>query len=280
MPDEPKAGGQAQVLAQMAEDAHRLIRSTDGRTYAVPRLGPNIAVPLASKGGTSLRARLAASLRRRTGKVASASTLADAITVLEGEAAELDPQPVWLRVGRHQDAVLVDMGTETGQCIRISPGSWSVEAQSPVIFRRSELTHPLPEPQRGGTLDPLRAQINLSDDDYRLAVGWVVAAYLAGIPHPILLVQGEQAPPSRTWSAACSPWSTRSPPPTANPRPTSANGRSSPASPGRSASTTSPRSRTGCRTPCARASPATRSCRGPCTPTRTSWCSRSSGSSP
>ena len=192
MPDEPKAGGQAQLLAQMAEDAYRLVRSADGRTYAVPRLGPGIAVPLASRGGNGLRARLAASLRRRTGKVAAASALADAITVLEGEAAELDPQPVWLRVGRHQDAVLVDMGTETGQCIRIRPGSWSVEAQSPVIFRRSELTHPLLEPQRGGTLDPLRALINLSDDDWRLAVGWVVAAYLAGIPHPILLVQGEQ----------------------------------------------------------------------------------------
>ena len=192
VPDEPKAGGQAQLLAQMAEDAYRLVRSADGRTYAVPRLGPGIAVPLASRGGNSLRARLAASLRRRTGKVAAASALADAITVLEGEAAELDPQPVWLRVGRHQDAVVVDMGTETGQCIRIRPGSWSVEAQSPVIFRRSELTHPLPEPQRGGTLDPLRALINLSEDDWRLVVGWVVAAYLAGIPHPILLVQGEQ----------------------------------------------------------------------------------------
>ncbi len=89
----------------MAEDTYRLIRSADGRTYAVPRLGPSIAVPLASKGGNSVRAKLAASLRRRTGKVASASALSDCINVLEGEAAELDPQPVHLRVGRHQDAV-------------------------------------------------------------------------------------------------------------------------------------------------------------------------------
>ena len=38
----------------------------------------------------------------------------------------------------------------------------------------------------------LRELINLPEEDYRLAIGWVVAAYLTGIPHPILLVQGEQ----------------------------------------------------------------------------------------
>ena len=188
--EEPK--GQAQLLVQMAEDTYRLIRSTDGRTYAIPRLGPSIAVPLAAKGGNSVRAKLAASLYRRTGKVASSSALSDCINVLEGEAAELDPQPVHLRVGRHGEAIVVDMGTETGQRLTITPGGWSIEADSPVIFRRSELTHPLPEPVRGGTLDGLRALINLSDDDYRLAVGWLVAAYFTGIPHPILLIQGEQ----------------------------------------------------------------------------------------
>ncbi len=34
--------------------------------------------------------------------------------------------------------------------------------------------------------------MNLSEEDYRLAIGWVVAAWFTGIPHPILLVQGEQ----------------------------------------------------------------------------------------
>lgn len=188
--EEPK--GQAQQLVQMAEDTYRLIRSTDGRTYAVPRLGPAIAVPLASKSGNSVRAKLAASLRRRTGKVASSSTLSDCINVLEGEAAELDPQPVHLRVGRDGDAVVVDMGTETGQCITITSAGWSIKAESPVIFRRSELTHPLPEPQRGGSLGQLRALINLSEYDWQLAIGWVVAAYFTAIPHPILLIQGEQ----------------------------------------------------------------------------------------
>jgi hypothetical protein len=176
----------------MAEDTYRLIRSTDGRAYAVPKMGPQIAVPLASRSGNSVRARLAASLHRQTGKVASASALADCITVLDGEASELDPRPVWLRAGQHHGTVVVDMGTETGQCITITPRGWAVEPVSPVIFRRSELTHPLVQPEPGGTLDALRELINLPEDDYRLAIAWVVAAYLTGIPHPILLVQGEQ----------------------------------------------------------------------------------------
>ena len=61
-----------------------------------------------------------------------------------------------------------------------------------MIFRRSELTHPLVQPERGGTLDALRELVNLPEEDYRLAIAWVVAAYLTGIPHPILLIQGEQ----------------------------------------------------------------------------------------
>ena len=195
--EEPPAGkgkgpSQAQILVGMAEDTYRLIRADDGRAYAVPRLGPQIAVPLASKSENSLRTRLAASLHRQTGQVASSSNLSDAITVLMGEAADLEPVPVWLRAARHDGTVVIDMGTGTGQCIIITGRGWSVEPGSPVIFRRSELTHPLAEPQRGGTLDGLRELINLPEDDYRLAIGWVIAAYFTGIPHPILLVQGEQ----------------------------------------------------------------------------------------
>ncbi|WP_067071665.1 hypothetical protein [Carbonactinospora thermoautotrophica] len=202
IPDEPPTGGgggkgsKTQLLMQMAEEQYRLIRGTDGRTYAVPKLGPRIAVPLRSKSGTGMRAKLATSLRRSTGLVASASDLADCLNVLEGEASELDPEPVFLRTGRHvadgTEAIVVDMGTETGQCILITPHGWSIEASSPVIFRRSELTYPLVEPVRGGSLDRLRALINLGEDDYRLAIGWVVAAYFTDIPHPILFVQGEQ----------------------------------------------------------------------------------------
>lgn len=182
----------SQVLVQMADDSYRLIKASDGRSYAVPRIGPAIAVPLASKGGSGLRARLATSLFRRTGDVPSSADLSDAVNVLAGEASELDPQPVYLRMARDEHAVVVDMGTETGEAIVINGGGWRVEATSPVTFRRSELTHPMVTPVQGGTLDGLRALINLSEEEWQLAIAWVVAAYLIDMPHPILLIQGEQ----------------------------------------------------------------------------------------
>jgi hypothetical protein len=42
-----KGPSQARLLMAMAEDTYRLIRSADGRAYAVPKMGPQIAVPLA-----------------------------------------------------------------------------------------------------------------------------------------------------------------------------------------------------------------------------------------
>ncbi|KAB2351619.1 ATP-binding protein [Actinomadura rudentiformis] len=187
----------AQLLMQYAEDEYRMIRSSDGRTYAVPKDGPNIAVPLASRGGSGIRTKLAMSLLRRTGKVATSSALSDCINVLEGEAAEKQPEPVFLRMGRHRlsdgaTAVVVDMGSETDRSVIITAQGWTLSASSPVVFRRSELIHPLPEPVRGGALDGLRALVNLTEEDFRLAIGWVVAAYLIEMPHPILFVQGEQ----------------------------------------------------------------------------------------
>jgi len=192
-----KGPSQAQILMKMAEESYKLIRSDDGRTYAVPKLGPNIAVPLSSKAGSGVRAKLADSLWRRTGQVAASSSLSDCINVLESEAAELDPVPVFLRMGRNsgdhgEDTVVVDIGTQTGHCFVITADGWSIEATSPVVFRRSDLLHPLVKPVQGGSLDKLRALMNLTEEDYRLAIGWVVAAFFTDMPHPILLIQGEQ----------------------------------------------------------------------------------------
>ncbi|GAA0968873.1 ATP-binding protein [Actinocorallia libanotica] len=219
--DAPPQGGKggkgpdmAQVLVTMAEETYRFIRADDGRTYGVPKDGPNIAVPLGSKGEGGVRAKLATSLWRRSGQVASGAALSDCVNVLEGEAGEKDPEPVFLRMGRLHDpelgeCVVVDMGTETGQAIVVTCDGWRTEAKSPVIFRRSSLVHPLVEPVHGGSLNTLRALVNLSEEDYRLAIGWVVAAFFLDIPHPILFVQGEQGTAKstlvRTLLSLCDP---------------------------------------------------------------------------
>ena len=197
-PEEPPGGpgkgpSQAQLLMAMAEDTYRLIRSADGRAYAVPKMGPQIAVPLASRSGNSIRARLAASLHRQTGKVASASALADCITVLDGRGQRAGPA-AGVAAGRrarrhgrgrhgHRDRpVHHHHPPRLGDRDRLAGDLPPLRADPPARPARSA----------AAPWTRLRELINLPEEDYRLAIGWVVAAYLTGIPHPILLVQGEQ----------------------------------------------------------------------------------------
>ena len=184
-----KGPSPAQQLIEIALKEYRLVRSEDARTYAIPHSG-GVALPLRSKKG--LRAALANSLYNRTGIVATGGVLGDCLTILEGAAADLPTEPVFLRMASHEGRIVVDIGSPAGRAIVITPDGWSVEGASPVIFRRSDLSLRFVEPQPGGSLEKLRALVNLSESDFRLAVGWVVAGYFEAIPHPILFIQGEQ----------------------------------------------------------------------------------------
>jgi hypothetical protein len=88
--------------------------------------------------------------------------------------------------------VVVDLGAVDGRAVMITPAGWRTVERSPVLFRRSALTAPLPEPQTGGSLDGLRALINVDEPRFRLLAAWLVAALIPDIPHPILALFGEQ----------------------------------------------------------------------------------------
>jgi len=61
------------------------------------------------------------------------------------------------------------------------------------MFRRVGNLKPLPDPERGGSLDLLDAFITAQEDrDHRLAKAWLALALLADINRPILLAHGPQ----------------------------------------------------------------------------------------
>lgn len=187
-----KGPSQASQLVALARERYRLFMSDDGRPYGVATDGPNIALPLRGRAG--LRSQLARLYTdAHGGTVPSQSALTDAVTVLEGIAATAEPVTPQLRVARHKDEIVIDLGTPDGRCVIVGPTGWRRESGSPVVFRRSGAMKPLPEPIRDGDgLAALRGLLNTTDENFHLLVAWLIAAFLPDLPHPILTFRGEQ----------------------------------------------------------------------------------------
>jgi hypothetical protein len=183
---------QASQLVALARERYDLFMSEDGRPYGVRKDGANIALPLRGKAG--LRSQLALLYTDGNGGAApSQSALADGMTVLEGAAQAADPRVPHLRIGRHHDRIVVDLGTSDGRCVTIGPDGWERASKSPVLFRRSGAMKPLPEPVRDGDgLARLQELLNTDEEHFRLLAAWLVACFIPDLPHPILTFRGEQ----------------------------------------------------------------------------------------
>ena len=102
---ESKRGpSQASQLAALARERYELFMSEDGRPYGVKKDGPNTVYAL--RGRAALRSHLARLYTdANNGSVPSQSALADAMTVLEGVAAEAEPRQLHIRVARQRTAL-------------------------------------------------------------------------------------------------------------------------------------------------------------------------------
>lgn len=190
-PGEQGRPSQATQLCQLAETSYRFTCTPSGEPFAVSLAGSNLARML--RGGRhSLRAELAAAYAEVNGRVPSSTALADAMAVLEGKAQRCEPVGLGLRVAGHGDGIVLDLGNSTGRVVVIEPGGWRVENRSPVLFRRTELTGELPVPEQAGRLEHLADLLNVAPASWDLLRGWLVAALHPDIPHPALLLGGEQ----------------------------------------------------------------------------------------
>ena len=186
---------QATRLVALARRQYRTVLGTDGKCYAVPLEGPKTALTL--RGENGLRTRLAHAYFEDTKSAAGASAIADAMTVLEGQAVDTDAEPVELRVARNGGSLVLDLGTPDGRAVVIGPDGWEIVDASPVLFRRTRLTSPLPTPTRANAseadgFDRLRGLLNVSEEGFRHMAAWLVAGLFPGIAHPILSLSGEQ----------------------------------------------------------------------------------------
>ena len=192
--DDKKKATQASELVTLAGERCDLGVSDTGEVFAVERDGPNVALHLRG-GRSSLRAALAAAYHGRHDRAPSSSALADALSVIEGKAMRSDPVDLPVRVADVDGAVVLDLGTPDGRCVRVTPGRVDLLDRSPVTFRRSQLTLALPTPSTAGDVDQvlnLRNSTSVGQSDLHLIVAWLVAALCPKVPHPLLLLGGEQ----------------------------------------------------------------------------------------
>jgi hypothetical protein len=125
------------------------------------------------------------------GRTPGRPALNDAMMVLDGEAAALEQEEVFLRIGHDDGRVVIDLGGGADSFVMIEPGGYEVTGRSPVTFRRTKLTARMAPPLMGGDPDGLAELLNTASEDLQLLWGWLVASCFE-IPIPILFLTGEQ----------------------------------------------------------------------------------------
>lgn len=112
-------------------------------------------------------------------------------------------RPVFMRVAEHERNIYLDLADRAWRAVEITPDGWRVIDAPPVRFRRPAGMRPLPVRERGGSIDLLRRFLNVgSDNDFRLAVAWVLAALSGRGPYTVLALAGEQGSAKSTAAAA------------------------------------------------------------------------------
>jgi hypothetical protein len=187
----PSGPSVATQLVKLAEKSYELGCCPDGEPYAIPKHGPRI-VRLLRGGRHSLRAELASAYFRAAGSAASQSALADACMVLDGRANRVDPVELYLRVAEHRGSLVLDLGDASGRCVVVTSAGWQVVDNPPVRFRRTALTGVLPDPISGGDFSELWTAVNIAERYRPVLLAVLVAELMPALPHPVVLLTGEQ----------------------------------------------------------------------------------------
>jgi hypothetical protein len=189
---------QADMLLDLAADAE-LFHTSDKTAYADIRIADHRETwPVRSKG---FKRWLGRAYYVTHGGAPNAEAVQAAIGVIEAKAHYDAPErAIYLRVGEHEGNVYIDLADETWRAIEIDRAGWRIVTDPPVRFRRAAGMLPLPDPVVGGSLDQLRALLNVgSDEDFVLATAWLIAAFRPTGPFPVLIVSGEQGSAKSTF---------------------------------------------------------------------------------
>ena len=183
--------GHGALLHAIRPQITELFHDRDGEPYAAVRVHGATQIHAVSSDG--FRRWLAHASYRARGRGASGQMLDDLVQTLAAEA-QFDgvEHPVFTRVGELDGATYIDLGHDDWHAVKIESGTWSIEAEPPVKFRRPTSAQALPRPVRGGSIDLLWKYVNADDADRPRILAWLLSALMPRGPYPLLAVQGEQ----------------------------------------------------------------------------------------
>lgn len=129
-----------------------------------------------------------------TGKAPSAESMNQALGVLEMMAIRRGGQKkLQLRVAQYDGSMYYDLADEAWRAVKVSPGSVTIVDKPPILFKRTRSMSPQVTPYFGGKLSLLLNHVRLASMmDKLLLLVYIVTCFVAGIPHPILVVSGEK----------------------------------------------------------------------------------------
>ena len=204
MAEESGDGGrgptQADILIDLAGAAD-LFHSADGTALADILINEHRETwPVRTKG---FRRWLARQFFEQTGGAPSSEALQSALNVIEAKAHFDGPErPVFIRVGGLDGRLYLDLGDDAWRAVEIDATGWRIIDKPPVRFRRAAGMQPLAVPITGGSVETLRAFLNVqSDQDFVLVVAWALAVLRNKGPYPALVLSGEQGSAKSTFSA-------------------------------------------------------------------------------
>jgi len=130
-----------------------------------------------------------------TGTALRVNSLTEAITNLDAKATHQGAtHEVFIRIGAVAGRYYLDLGTDSWECVEMSPEGWRVLPVAPVRFTRSPGMLALPVPTRApGGEEAIRNACNVrTGDDADLILGWLMSCLRPVGPFPVLILQSEQ----------------------------------------------------------------------------------------
>jgi hypothetical protein len=167
----------------------------DAHSKPFVRLDIKGHVEVWSVNSTQFRNLLAQTFYRRTGTAVNRNALTDAITTLAGGACFACPEePVFFRVARHGENILIDLCDPQWRVVEVTPAGWRMLDKSPVAFIRTGAMRslPLPAPAAEGSLNPLWELLNVTPAQRPLLAGAVLNGFHPEGPYFVTNFVGEQ----------------------------------------------------------------------------------------